>query len=403
MSGQAESNPAGRPDPIGGMAGDAGPATACDVSKQLERILADRRFQKSPSLTRFLRFAVQEALAGRGDGLKESILGGAVFDRGDAFDPRIDPIVRVQAAKLRTRLQEYYSAPGAGDPVVIELPKGAYVPAFKKRAAASPPISAPADSEAGPGAPSTEPAPAKVRLHGRNYLFAAGIAALAAAAALLYYKGTASNNQAPLRFTQLTYNRGATSFPVISRDGRLLVYSSNRESTHFSIWVQRIGEASPVRITHHDADDLTPDVSPDSRLIVFRSRWNGDGLYLTSVDGASERRIAEQAWLPRFSPDGSWISCLAARPRTDGALLVIPVTGGRPYEVSTGKVAPAASPIWSPDGKSLLFLGSANGAGKGARAYDWYLVPRIGGEPVSVGFRQALAASGFGPPDPELV
>src|SRR6185369_6765554 len=65
--------------------------------------------------------------------LKEYSLGAEVFDRGDQFDPRMDPIVRVQARNLRTRLAQYYSGPGEADPIIIELPKRTYVPVFHPR------------------------------------------------------------------------------------------------------------------------------------------------------------------------------------------------------------------------------------------------------------------------------
>ena len=105
------------------------------VRAQLERILNHPPLESSPSLCRFLRYVVQETLAGRGGQLKEYSLGAEVFDRGDQFDPRMDPIVRVQARNLRTRLAQYYAGPGVSDPILIDLPKRTYVPVFASRAA----------------------------------------------------------------------------------------------------------------------------------------------------------------------------------------------------------------------------------------------------------------------------
>ena len=82
-------------------------------------------------MCRFLRFVVDRELAGRGRELKEYTLGTEVFDRDPAYDPRIDPIVRVEARRLRSKLREYYSGSGATDAIVIELPKGSYVPQFR--------------------------------------------------------------------------------------------------------------------------------------------------------------------------------------------------------------------------------------------------------------------------------
>jgi len=102
-------------------------------TEQLERILNSTQLVTSPSLSRFLRYIVEETLAGRSADIREYTLGVYVFDRGDDFNPRLDPIVRVQARNLRGRMAKYYEGPGAEDPIRIELPKGTYVPIFHKR------------------------------------------------------------------------------------------------------------------------------------------------------------------------------------------------------------------------------------------------------------------------------
>jgi serine/threonine-protein kinase len=99
----------------------------------LDRIVTGPPLASSPSLCRFLRYVVEETLAARSGSLKEYSLGVVVFERGDEFDPRLDPIVRVQARNLRVRLAQYYDGTGVGDPVVIELPKRTYVPVFRYR------------------------------------------------------------------------------------------------------------------------------------------------------------------------------------------------------------------------------------------------------------------------------
>lgn len=102
---------------------------------QLSRILASRTFANAPSLSRLLRYLVEQTLEGHADRLKEYSLGVDVFDRGTAFDPRTETIVRVQARRLRDKLAQYYATEGRLDPVVIELPKGHYVPTFCDRPA----------------------------------------------------------------------------------------------------------------------------------------------------------------------------------------------------------------------------------------------------------------------------
>ena len=84
-------------------------------------------------LKRFVSFIVSETLDGRGDQLKEFVVGIQVFDKDPSFDPRNDPIVRVQARRLRARLERYYSEEGQGDEILIELPKGGYAATFRHR------------------------------------------------------------------------------------------------------------------------------------------------------------------------------------------------------------------------------------------------------------------------------
>src|SRR6476620_11489377 len=80
--------------------------------QQLERILASPTFQQVDRLKRFLSFIVTETIAGRGDQLKEYVVGVQVFGKESSFDPRTDPIVRVQARRLRARLVRYYREHG---------------------------------------------------------------------------------------------------------------------------------------------------------------------------------------------------------------------------------------------------------------------------------------------------
>src|SRR4051812_23846692 len=103
---------------------DSSQPDATEARAQIERILASSLFQQAGSLCRFLRYVADEALAGRGGDIKEYSLGVSVFDRGESFDPKADTIVRVQARRLRAKLDEYYAQPDRQDPILVELPKG---------------------------------------------------------------------------------------------------------------------------------------------------------------------------------------------------------------------------------------------------------------------------------------
>ncbi len=107
--------------------------SAAEVQASLDRVLASESFRSSPQLGAFLRFVVEAALGGRAASLKGYTIGVEALGRDSGFDPQIDPIVRVEATRLRRAMERYYAGLGGSDPVVIELPRGSYVPTFLRR------------------------------------------------------------------------------------------------------------------------------------------------------------------------------------------------------------------------------------------------------------------------------
>jgi hypothetical protein len=101
------------------------------IEEELERLLASKAFSRAILLRRFLEYVVRQHLSGDGCRLKEYDIGVAVFGRGPGFDPRTDTIVRVQAIKLRRRLDAYFHSEGAAEPIRISIPKGSYRPVFE--------------------------------------------------------------------------------------------------------------------------------------------------------------------------------------------------------------------------------------------------------------------------------
>jgi TolB-like protein/Tfp pilus assembly protein PilF len=101
----------------------------------VERIAASREFAQAERMCRFLRTVVARTLAGETTRLKEYAIGVEVFDRPESFDPGIDPIVRVEARRLRDKLRKYYETAGRHDEIFIELPKGGYVAQIGRRPA----------------------------------------------------------------------------------------------------------------------------------------------------------------------------------------------------------------------------------------------------------------------------
>jgi TolB-like protein/Tfp pilus assembly protein PilF len=103
------------------------------VRDQLGRILSSGPFLHSRRRQRFLEYIVTETLAGRGERLKGYNIAVEVFDRPESFDPAVDPLVRIEAARLRDKLREYYESEGQNDPIRVDLPKGAYAPHIEIR------------------------------------------------------------------------------------------------------------------------------------------------------------------------------------------------------------------------------------------------------------------------------
>ncbi|MGE4372106.1 MAG: tetratricopeptide repeat protein [Xanthobacter sp.] len=148
---------------------------AC-VRAALERVLASDDLRSSPRLAAFLRFVVEATLAGRAEQIKGYTIAVEALGRPTSFDPQADPIVRVEATRLRRALQGYYGGDGLTDPLRILVPKGGYVPVFEDRISTlAPAPSAPiepaallpaipaegaAEDEEGGGGPPTSPAPA---------------------------------------------------------------------------------------------------------------------------------------------------------------------------------------------------------------------------------------------------
>jgi len=120
---------------------DTQPLGGCspeEILASVERIVTSDGFTGSAQLVRFLRYVVESCLGGQAGLLKESSIGVAVFNRGGGYDPKTDPIVRVEARRLRARLAAYYETAGATDNIRISLPKGGYAPAFGRLQYVSP-------------------------------------------------------------------------------------------------------------------------------------------------------------------------------------------------------------------------------------------------------------------------
>jgi hypothetical protein len=107
--------------------------SADDVCRGLARVLRSPAFRDSLRLASFLKFVVEAALGGKSDRIKSYTIAVEALGRGPAFDPQTDPIVRVEAGRLRHALARYYATTGCDDAILIDMPRGTYVPVFTWR------------------------------------------------------------------------------------------------------------------------------------------------------------------------------------------------------------------------------------------------------------------------------
>jgi len=108
------------------------------IRNALARILSSEGFSASARNRKLLEYVVAETLAGRADRIKAYTLATVVFERGADFDPQLDPVVRLEASRLRKALEHYYLTAGNDDPIRVSIPKGSYIPSFEPTGAAEP-------------------------------------------------------------------------------------------------------------------------------------------------------------------------------------------------------------------------------------------------------------------------
>ena len=229
-------------------------------------------------------------------------------------------------------------------------------------------------------------------------LWLAGGLAIAAVLALTFVAQREQTTLQAVELTRVTSDSGLTVYPALSRDGEMLAYASDRAGGILNIWLQQVGTGEPVRVTNGPADDTEPSFSPDGARIAFRSERDAGGVYTVPTSGGVTRRIADGGRRPRFSPDGQWIVYwigerhLFAR----NAVYIVRSTGGEPRRLASTFFS-ADDPLWSADGRHILFLGAETDKKPVADRYDWWVVPIDGGPPVPTGALALLRNKGVFP------
>lgn len=327
------------------------------VRKHLEKVLASDLFSRAGSLSRFLRFVVERTLEGQSDQIKEYTLGVEVFGRGDAFDPKVDTIVRVQARKLRAKLEKYYETAHDEDGVRIDLAPGSYVPEFR----VFDPLVEPRGVSRREEGPSALP-------RVRRWLFVAAVVSAVVATGVLAWMFAPKPEPRPtaLRLVPLTAFVGSEKQPSLSPDSRQVAFSWDGEKEdNFDIYTKQVGQGDPVRLTTHPAVDSRPAWSPDGRLIAFQrqvSEFKSDVL-ITRATGGPERKVVEvlgQSYQfgMTWSPDSLWLAMTDCPLYDRCSIFLVSIASGEKRRLT---MPPAGyygdfSPAFSPDGRTLGFV-----------------------------------------------
>src|SRR3984885_8465560 len=293
--------------------------------------------------------------------LQEQIWGNTFVD----FDQSLNKAVN----RVREALND-----NAGTPQYIEtVPRRGY--RFIAPVSASPQTEAPAQpapvstvSVENPAQPKTEKSPS------RSVLIAAlTVATVLAAIGIATVAWLRQSNKPTLQEARLIGSFGWA--PALSRDGKLLAYTSSVGGGHQHIWVQQTAGGEAMRVTTGPDAESAPDFSPDGSRIAFCSERKGGGLYIASTLPGEPRLVvsSDDAEDPRFSPGGDSILYWQ-----DLKVFTVSVNGGQPVALPLNQdFRVYGAPIWAPNGKEILLYGVRNH--QQGEAPSWWIVPLVAG------------------------
>jgi DNA-binding winged helix-turn-helix (wHTH) protein len=179
--------------------------------------------------------------------------------------------------------------------------------------------------------------------------------------------------------------------PTLSRDGKLLAYTSSIGDGLPHIWVQQTAGGEAIPVTSGPYLDVGADFSPDGTHIAFFSERNGGGIYIASTLPGEARMLVANAGYPRFSPSGDRILYWHRQ-----QALIVPVDGGQPIALPLNQEFRVdGPPLWSPNGKEILFYGVRHS--EQDKPGEWWMVPLAQSSATLVRFprMEQDAGSGF--------
>jgi Tol biopolymer transport system component len=374
------------------------------VRAQLDSILASAVFSRSPHLRRFLSFIVEQTLAGQGRRLKETVLAHELYGKGTDFDAGNDPVVRVDARRLRDKLREFYE--GRSEPIVISLPKGSYVPVFEARSTRA-------------AVPQTR----RITHLTRTRIVLGGLA-LVLLTTVMAWRALHSPATAPAQLLPLASYPGPEGPPALSPDGKLVAFAwPGADSGPTDIYVKAVDSEALRRLTETPDWESSPAWSPDGHKIAFvRDRqgvftlsqlggaerqvsasgthvaWTADsnsvlirdregdagpfGIYQVFLDTLERRRLTQAPvgagdWRFEVSPDGRTLAFIRYEREGIADLYTVPMLGGEPRRLSNWNTA-VTGLSWTPDGREIVYSVEGPTAGRLWRIHSNSAAPNRG-------------------------
>jgi Tol biopolymer transport system component len=345
---------------------------SAQIREHVRKVLASPELAGADRLCQLLTYLVETVLEGNASHLKEAVIGVQVFHKEIGYDPKQDPVVRVAARRLRSKLETYYQGSGAGDPIRVLLPKGGYIPEF----APAPAVPEPEVAVEVPIRPEGEIKARKRRL----LLSGLAIAVFAVLAVGGYMLILDRPGPQGLHARPFSAMEGYEYRPVFSPDGRYIAFDYDGD-----VWVQRVDGDAPRRLTSDPRKEISAVWSPEGASVAFLRELPNSrvGIFSTPLVGSGEKAWGEldrgfDEFRLDWSADGRWFA-VPDRPDPKGpSRLVLISTETLKKTVLTTPPAGIVGdnvPSFSPDSRFLAFRRTLS-----VSVEDVYAIPVAGGE-----------------------